>query len=262
MQPMDIEQMLKDAGRHFEVRRFKEAASLYEQILEEDPRHGEALGNLGSVCFARGDLDAAATYYAACRKQAPGTHMAGLGLAKVRMAQGRPDDALKLLQEMNRAGELPPRAMGEFYKLLGIIYAGKEDWGVAATFFRKYQQEAPKELDPWLCLGRLAISSGDGDGLVETLESMVAGFPDYAQARMDLVRLLGERGGYQAIKDSLDRVLARNPDNLPVYNLLAIASLEHRKYAYAYLYFLRARARYPDFSRREYPGLARMEVFS
>lgn len=258
---MNVDQALRDAAGHFVERRFAEAASLYQEVLAANPLHGEALANLGSVRCAQGDLDAAADLYAQARDVMPSLYMAGFGLAKVRMAQGRSDDALSMLQEMNRSDQVPAEATAEFCKLIGTIYAQREDWGVAATFFKKYEDAEPDNMDAYLSQGRVAVDSGDKDALVGVLERMVAKFPDYAEARMDLVRLLGERGDYAVIRKSFDRILTQSPDHLAVYNLLVIASLEHRQYAYAYLYFLRARRRHPEYSRRDYPGLARMEVF-
>ena len=64
------------------------------------------------------------------------------------------------------------------------------------------------------------------------------------------------------MKAALDRILDAVPEDLGLHNLAAVVALQSGKYAYAYLYYLRAKERCPDFSHRDYPALARMEALS
>jgi len=59
----EVARLLVTAERESKARRYKEAESQLRQILAVSPCHSVALGDLGRVCFARADLDAARKYF-------------------------------------------------------------------------------------------------------------------------------------------------------------------------------------------------------
>jgi tetratricopeptide (TPR) repeat protein len=258
---MSIQDTMQTAAEHFGRHEFEQAAALYEQVLQEQPDHAEALGNLGAVSLLTKDHARSETCYRRAREAAPNSVVAGFGLAKALLAQQRYDEALQPLQDMNRRDLLSDADQSEFLKLIGIIHAGKQDWDVAINFFSKYRDRQPDDLDPYLCLRNAYLKGERIDDLADLYETMAGRFPDHPEARTNLVRLRGRQGGYHAVRHSFDRVLQVAPHDLTLYNILAVVSLESRQYAYAYLYYLRARRNNPDADLKAYPGLARLEVF-
>jgi tetratricopeptide (TPR) repeat protein len=253
---------MQAAAGHFSRREFGQAAELYEQVLQTLPGHAEALANLGAVNLVGRAYAEAEAYYRRALEVTPDSVVAGLGLVKTLLAQHRHDDALDQLQAMNRDGLLSDTDRPEFYKLLGIIHAAKEDWDVAINFFSKYQSEQPDELDPYLCLRNAYTRDNRVAELADLYETLSVKFPNYPEARTHLIQLRGREGGYEAIRQSFDRMLQAAPHDLSLYNIMAVVSLESRKYAYAYLYFLRAKRHNPDADWKAFPGLARLEVFA
>lgn len=50
-----LEEALKQGEELFSRQRLDEAAAVFQKILSKEPRHSEALNNLGVICYARGD---------------------------------------------------------------------------------------------------------------------------------------------------------------------------------------------------------------
>jgi glycosyltransferase involved in cell wall biosynthesis len=60
---MEIEQILKQGEGYFTAGNLEAAKGCFQQILETDPNHIEALNNLGVINYARGNIEEAESYF-------------------------------------------------------------------------------------------------------------------------------------------------------------------------------------------------------
>jgi len=101
---------IRSAEALLEQKKWAEAADVYKAILKEQPDNAAALYNLGGLLagFPSGaaalpdELEQAAVCFTRCLKHAPRDADTKAALAFVRMAQGRVEDALALLDEARR----------------------------------------------------------------------------------------------------------------------------------------------------------------
>jgi tetratricopeptide (TPR) repeat protein len=93
----------------------------YTQAIELNPNYAAAYFNRGLAFRRKGDLDHAAKAYADSLATFPGYHRASAGLAKVRAAQGRFDDAIELYRAAMNVIPMPAyaAALGDVYRRAG-----------------------------------------------------------------------------------------------------------------------------------------------
>jgi Tfp pilus assembly protein PilF len=148
----------------------------------------------------------------------------------------------------------------EFYKLIGIVYVGSEDWETAVNFFEKYRRESPDLLDPLLCLYKARRRAGDDESATAVLESITEKFPENLEAQVELLKRVQEGGDFHRLRAALEKALGAHPDNLSLSNMAVHLCLGARHYAYAMIFAGRALSRAGDFDRQSLAALAEMEA--
>lgn len=125
--------------------------TLFEHAVSVNPRSWQSHNNLGYVRFRERRLDDAAWHCRQAIELQPEYFKAYENLARVRIAQGRPLEALAAMEEMHRRIEqLPPQrqaAARPQWKQLGMIYlaAGRPQDAVHAL--RKHLERVPHDAE-------------------------------------------------------------------------------------------------------------------
>ncbi len=96
---------------------------------------------------------------------------------------------------------------------LGFLKAKASDFEGAKTAFRRAAELDPKRPGPSNNLGNLAYLAGDFDGAIAWWEKSLAAGPEQIDARLNLAKLLCERGRLKDCSRHLDEVLRREPSN-------------------------------------------------
>jgi tetratricopeptide (TPR) repeat protein len=117
--------VLAKANAHYALKEWDAASAAYEQFLggatKEDSLRFLALGNLGMVAEAKGDLAAAAQAFERMAKEAPAyADRADLDRARVLAASGKVDDAKQILTkfaEVHKESPLQREASEQLAKL-------------------------------------------------------------------------------------------------------------------------------------------------
>jgi Tfp pilus assembly protein PilF len=78
--------------------RWADAASAYRQAIAVNPRHARAQNNLGQVLERMNDVSGAAAAYAQAVEGQPTFRLARFNLGRMLIGQGRPDDAIRVLE--------------------------------------------------------------------------------------------------------------------------------------------------------------------
>lgn len=100
--------LLRSAIQHQRAGRLVEAEDLYRELLRREPRHPEALNNLGVVCVSRGRADEARAHYERAIRARPDFPDALVNLGQLFGSLGQFDEALPHLR---RAVDLTPSSV-------------------------------------------------------------------------------------------------------------------------------------------------------
>lgn len=144
---MDIGQTMVEATKRHLSGRFVEAARLYTAVLEKDPRHADALHQMGLVCHQLGKAqDALPLIQQAIQVgQVDRVGEYRVNLASIYNGLGQPERALRELDAARVANESKPmltwylqqgqalRALGQTRESLGVLQAGREKFPLEAT---------------------------------------------------------------------------------------------------------------------------------
>ena len=160
-------QALHQAGR------LAEAQGLYEQVLQADPRHAEAMHLLGYLWFQRGEIARA------------------LGL-------------------IGRALELEPLNPGFRYNR-GLILQRVGRLDEAAQDFRQVAALQPSDLGAWDSLGETLIALGRPDDALAAYDRAIALKPDAAELHSNRGVALRALGRFDEALAAQDRALALAP---------------------------------------------------
>ncbi|MBI3289370.1 MAG: O-antigen ligase family protein [Elusimicrobia bacterium] len=96
---------------------------------------------------------------------------------------------------------------------LGFLKAKASDFAGAADAFRRAAALDPRRPGSLNNLGNLAYLAGDADGAIAWWEKSLAAAPEQIDARLNLAKLLCERGRLKDCARHLEDVLRRDPSN-------------------------------------------------
>jgi tetratricopeptide (TPR) repeat protein len=140
-------------GGHFELaealhasddqRLRAEAEAQYKLAIEANPSDPKAQSRMGDIEVEKGDLEAAKGYYQQALKLQPGSADAAIGLANVLSEQGKPNDALPVLLQVETAD---PTNILAHYRLSAVYRKLKrpEDLKREIELYQRYKQEREK----------------------------------------------------------------------------------------------------------------------
>ena len=112
-----------------------EAGDAYRKALELDPRHTDALLNLGRWVHEAGDLQAAEDHYRRALTLDPDDAIAAFNLGVALQDLERHDDAVAAYE---KALELDPACSDAYYNLAGL-YQDRGDEVSALRFYKRYR---------------------------------------------------------------------------------------------------------------------------
>jgi tetratricopeptide (TPR) repeat protein len=179
--PDDLRSQMRLAFLYYEARRFEEAVPHFESVLREMPEEHELSFFLG-VCLRRAD---------------------------------REDDALRVL------GAVPPehKHYAESRTQMASIHEKREDYAAArdaVSDAMKIEPSRPLELYS----ATLRAKSGDLEGAIAYLESLIEGEPDNDELVYNLGVVYGEGKYRDEAISAMQRALELNPDNASALNYI------------------------------------------
>lgn len=130
---LDAAATLRDATRHHQAGRLEQAERGYREILEAEPGHPAAAGQLAMIHAQRGRWDLAETLLRQAADAAPGEAMPLYNLGLVLQNTGRPAEA----EESYRAALQRDPALAEADVNLGILLLGRRRLAEAEACFRR-----------------------------------------------------------------------------------------------------------------------------
>ena len=256
---MNADTLVSQAVAEFSDQKPDTAKQLLEQALTIDPHHLHAISNLGNLHLLDRQFSTAESFFRQALDTSPQFAPASIGLTKSYIAQRRFDEALLVLQSVRDALEEDGR--GEFFQLLGVIFAGKEDWEAAIAFFKKYAQHCPDQCDPLLCLYKSYRGKGDLVRAMDQLDLILQIIPTQVPIWMLLATLCTDANDPVRLRAVCHDMTQAHAENVTLYNLAVRLLGTCGQYAYAARYSAIAIQKSPNYDRSQFMDLARMEKF-
>jgi eukaryotic-like serine/threonine-protein kinase len=238
-----------------QLRRFEDAAAMFEKVLEVDPGYLMAWGNLTLAHAERKDPAAAEavlrrftehpgidrTQPLARREQARVLAYVGLAYERVKsypQANAYASRALELQPDFvqalrNRAiarenlGRLPEAAAdigraidlrpedGELYYVRGNVLAGQRHYPDAVQSYDRAIELAPKLLDAWYNRGVVLRRLKRYEEAFRDQTHVIRSQPTYLLAYHERALIQAARGQFRGAADDLDALLALQPNDAP-----------------------------------------------
>jgi Flp pilus assembly protein TadD len=193
------------------------ATTLFEKVVDGDPRSVPGLTGLGNTLYAVGDFTRAAVYYERARQVEPNAIAAMVGIARVAIHQRRFDDAISTYRKVLALTPDAPLASAG----LGAALDLTGDHVAAQAELRQALKANPGDPGLSLNLGLSLTLGGDPrEGANVLLDvTRYPGAPP--QARQDLALAYGMLGNTEAAAEILgaDLPKASVQDNLRFYEI-------------------------------------------
>ncbi len=178
--PEDAPEKLKRAVEFHQAGRFRKAEALYQEVLADDPKNGQALQFFGALCYALGEWDRAAKHIS---------------------------EALKII------GPHPGLLSN-----LGLAWHQLQRYDRAVVCFARALQLAPDFLDARYNLGRSFIASGQPEEAFASLQAVLQKNPNDHQVLCEMGKALVAAKRYREALPYWQKAILINPDYAPAYN--------------------------------------------
>jgi Flp pilus assembly protein TadD len=207
-----------DGMRRFNEGKYAEAVGDFKDVLKINPKNDKAHYHLAlSYLKIDGNEGAAAEHFEKTLSLNPDAFEALVELTKLRIQEGKTDQAIKRVQEQISRSPKNPR----YYNLLGHVYEFTNDPAGAESAYRKSIEVEPNALVSYLDLGRLYVNRKKFQEAIEEFEKVRKARPDYAPASMILGVIYDtQRETEKAIKE-YEEALKASPRFGPAANNLA-----------------------------------------
>lgn len=189
------------------------AATHLEEVLAQAPGHREAGIRLGIIRFQQGQMERADELLSRYAEEAGAGELTKM-LAAARIQLKRPDEARRLLEELDPQGNDPG-----VVALIGISALSSGENQLGRGLIEQSLAMAPDNTDLRVRFARYLVSQGEHDTAHKQLNTAIERAPDAEQPRAFLARLLAERGEHEQANQVVEQWLEDHPDSAAARNL-------------------------------------------
>jgi tetratricopeptide (TPR) repeat protein len=197
-------------------KKFQEAVTLIQKVLKQVPDDGDLIGSLGLAYLGLQDKEKATETFTRLVELSPANSKA-LAILTTLVAENDMNKAVRFIQEHIKT---TPQAGGH-YMLLGELLAKQKKNEEALAAFKKAQELAPNNPQPYVVIARLMSSLGKTDQAIQELTELLKKHPDSLPGNMGLATLLETKGNYTEAKEKYKKVLLLQPNFSAAANNLA-----------------------------------------
>jgi len=236
---------LTQANRCHQAGDLRQAELLYRRVLEREPRHAEALHQLGVIAHQTGNHQQALDFMVESVRLQPHNPGFHSNLGAVLAALGRFDEALACAQQVVRL--LP--GSSEAHVRLGHMLEARGEVARAVESYREAVRLEPASAAAHYSLGNGLLRLGDPASAVHCYVQAVQLQPRHAEAHSNLGVALFDLGRMRESASSYHRALRARPEYPEALNNLgnALKELGHLDEAIAkYEDALRLRPEFAD----------------
>ena len=204
------------------------ARTEFLQILKDQPRNPDALGELGAMAIRAGDTATAISYLESYRKVIPDNPLALYNLALLYGKQDRMVDALHAFQAAaDVRGGISPAQHLTCLLDIGLIYdrlPGHTKDAVSA--FQRVIHFDKSNVNAWMALGLDQQKLGNYDEALKAYHGLLSAAPEGPQALPALFNsglILLQQRRFPEAAAAFEKVVARQPNNAAAQTDLALA---------------------------------------
>jgi tetratricopeptide (TPR) repeat protein len=220
------------------------AAELYRKVLVQDPRHLDAINNLGVLHSLHGDWDDAVACYRRVLELVPDNLNALINLTVSLKEVGDIDGAADTLE---KAAAIAP-GEAELVKNLGILRSAQGRRDDARAHFERALELNDRDPDLHTKLGVLLREDGRTGDAADAFEHALALDPEHVEAHFNIGALRHSEGELKEAGEHYRRALRQQPDHIDICNNLGVVLQEMRRFDEAALCFREALKHRPEFT--------------
>lgn len=160
-------------------------------------------------------------FYRNMLEVSPDCKNAVIGLSNHYMEQGKPAEALALLERPLKGD--PATMDPDYYYQAGLLHSALGKRSEAVSFFRKAVSKAGSNPEYLISLGTELDQSGASKEAVQILETVAANLPNHPVAKYDLGVCYIHEGRYREAEDAFLAAVSLNPtDAKSLYNAVVV----------------------------------------
>jgi tetratricopeptide (TPR) repeat protein len=213
--------------------KFDAALEQYQRLTELEPNDPEHFLRLALIYRRLGQLDKAEESMLRAKQDAPGSLEVIYNEALTYRAQGRFDDAIRVLSDAVAAAKGGERAstMAILYEQLGALFREVENYPAAIETFEELRELGPEQdkRGRELIIDTLRMSR-QLDKALEESQKAIAAYPEDRSFVMTRAVLLAEKGDPAAGAALIQGMLREAPKDFELYMTLAQVYERGRKY--------------------------------
>ncbi len=203
----------------------RQAARLYQQIIDSEPTHAPAHVNLGAVLLATGKCAAAITSLEEALRLDPTSLTAWFFLGTAFTSAGNFGKATNCLR---KAVALNP-GFGDAFNNLGIVLAKQNSMEEATTCFRRAIRLNPKSVDALVNLGHALNSQAQAEEALNCFRQALKLDPGHSEAHYNLGNILKNQNQLAAAVDCYREAIRLAPRHADAHNNLGIVLCEQKQ---------------------------------
>jgi protein O-GlcNAc transferase len=207
--PANVTHLFTAAQRYHQSGQLQRAADLYRQILAQAPYHADTLHLLGLICSRQQRYPEAVKYLRRALQQQPENPIFHNNLGEVLRRQGRLDPAVNSYRQ---ALALNPQFAEAHYNLANV-YRLQGHADEAAVHYQRALVLRPDYLKAYYNLGNTLFGQRQFAAATACYRQAIALNPQYVEAHLNLGRAEEQLGRLEVTRQSLQQVLALEPDD-------------------------------------------------
>jgi predicted O-linked N-acetylglucosamine transferase (SPINDLY family) len=214
----------------------EQAAYIYQQILQGDPRHPDALHLSGMLAARQGDYERAIELIRLAIGSYPTSSLFYNNLANVFVHAGRLKEAR---DAYSKAIEIDPNCFDAYHNL-GNVTKRMGNPGEALGYFEKALTIKPESAETYSDMGNVLAERGCFKEAMQCFTDAIARKPDFSKAYNNMGSVLKVQGRYSEAIDYYCQAVEKDPFYAEAFNNIGAAITELGKPHEAVKFFQRA----------------------
>ena len=214
----NIDDKIQEAIEYQKSGQLHKARELYNQVLQINPNHPDALHLLSGIAYQTGDNIAAEGLVTKAIELNPQFFLYHYNLGLILEALGKFDESVKAYEQALRCLKLD---YAEAWFKLGNAMKDRGWIDVAINHYQKALSIKGDYVDAYHCLGMVLVVKGQHKIAVENYQKALSIKPDSVQVLLNLGIALGQMGEFESAIDSFRKALRICPDCVKAYYRLA-----------------------------------------
>lgn len=219
---MSTASSLETAKTHLKAGRLADAQAVFEQIIEEDPRHAEAHHFLGTMHLDARRFDEAVRALEIAAILEPDIPRTFIDLGNACWAAERNLDAIAALQkaiDLSKTDDTKALLPMAYESLGGVLYEEKA-YAEAFNCFLAVSQLAPTLTEPWVKMGIIALMREAYEQAVEVLNEALERTPDHLLALINLGNAQTALGQFEEATETYKKAIATENESREAHHAL------------------------------------------